>query len=101
MERYEDVAESAAERLLEHSWERRARRASQRELLVDAVAAALFAAVAVALLLADGGIRPHAGQVGLLSGTGALLIAVYALVARIEFPVGAARPPPSSASTTP
>ena len=89
MQRYEDVAESATERLLEHSWERRARRASQRELLVDAVAAAMFAAVAVALLLADGGIRPHAGQVGLLTGTGALLIAVYALVARIEFPVGA------------
>ncbi len=89
MERYEDVAESAAERLLEHSWERRARPASQRELLVDAVAAAMFAAVAVALVLAHGGIRPHAGQVGLLTGTGALLIAVYALVARIEFPVGA------------
>ncbi len=89
MERYEDVAESATEQLLEHSWERRARRASQRELLVDAVAAALFAAVAAALLLTEGGLHPHAGQVGLLTGTGALLIAVYALVARIEFPVGA------------
>jgi diguanylate cyclase (GGDEF)-like protein len=89
VERYEDVPESATERLLEHSWERRARAASQRELLVDAVAAALFVAVAAALLAATGGLHPHAGKVGLLTGTGALLIAVYALVARIEFPVGA------------
>ena len=88
MERYEDQADSATERLLEHSWERRQRRASERELVVDAIAAALFAAVAGALLL-TAGIHPRPGEVAPLTGTAALLIAVYALAARIEFPVGA------------
>jgi diguanylate cyclase (GGDEF)-like protein len=88
MERHEGVAESATERLLESSWEERERSASERELLVDAVAAALFVAVAAALLLAAG-THPHAGAVGPFTGTAALLIAVYALVVRIEFPVGA------------
>ena len=86
---HEDLTQSATERLLEGSWERRARRASERELLVDAVAAALFVAAAGALALAAGAFHPHAGEVGFLTGTSALLIAVYALVARIEFPVGA------------
>ena len=86
---HEDLTQSATERLLEGSWERRARRASERELLVDAVAAALFVAAAGALVLAAGAFHPHAGEVGFLTGTSALLIAVYALVARIEFPVGA------------
>src|SRR5262249_56009112 len=67
----------------------RERSASQRELLVDAIAAALFVAVAAVLLLAAGGTHPHAGAVGPFTGTAALLIAVYALVVRIEFPVGA------------
>jgi diguanylate cyclase (GGDEF)-like protein len=89
LERHEDVTESATEQLLERSWGRRERRASQRELIVDAVAAALFVAAAGALLLAAGGTRPHAGQVGPFSGTAVLLIAVYALVGRIEFAVGA------------
>jgi diguanylate cyclase (GGDEF)-like protein len=89
MERHEGVAESATERLLERSWEERERSASQRELLVDAIAAALFVAVAAALLLAAGGTHAHAGAVGPFTGTAALLIAVYALVVRIEFPVGA------------
>jgi diguanylate cyclase (GGDEF)-like protein len=83
VEGYLDVADSATERLLESSWEGRARRASERELLVDAIAAALFVAVAGALLFAVG------GRGGAVPGTAALLIAVYALVARIEFPVGA------------
>jgi len=86
VERYEDVADSATERLLERSWEGRARQASERELLVDAVAGALFVIVAGALLLAGGGMHLHGGAG---AGTAALLIAVYALVARIEFPVGA------------
>ena len=89
LERHEDVTQSATEQLLERSWGRRERRASQRELVVDAVAAALFVAAAGALLLAAGGTRPHAGQVGPFSGTAVLLIAVYALVGRIEFAVGA------------
>jgi diguanylate cyclase (GGDEF)-like protein len=89
MERYEGVAESATEQLLERSWEERKRSASERELLVDAIAAALFVAVAAVLLLAAGGSHPPAGAVGPITGTAALLIAVYALVVRIEFPVGA------------
>jgi diguanylate cyclase (GGDEF)-like protein len=89
MEQREGVAESATERLLERSWEERKRSASQRELLVDAIAAALFMAVAAALLLAAGLTPTHAGAVGPFTGTAALLIAVYALVVRIEFPVGA------------
>jgi diguanylate cyclase (GGDEF)-like protein len=86
---HEGVAESATERLLERSWEERERSASERELLVDAIAAALFVTVAATLLLAAGGIHPLAGAVGPFTGTAALLIAVYALVVRIEFPVGA------------
>src|ERR1700760_1347256 len=86
MQRYEDVAESATERLLETSWEGRARQASERELLVDAIAAALFVVVAGVLLFAAGAVHPRGG---VPAGTAALLIAVYALVARIEFPVGA------------
>jgi diguanylate cyclase (GGDEF)-like protein len=74
---------SATERLLERSWEARERRASQRELIVDAAAGALFGAVAIALLMLGGGVA------GLSSSTVFLLIAVYALVGRIEFPVGA------------
>jgi diguanylate cyclase (GGDEF)-like protein len=85
----QSATDSATERLLERSWGRRERRASQRELLVDAVAAALFVAVAGVLLLAAGGTDPHAGQVAPFAGTAVLLIAVYALVGRIEFAVGA------------
>jgi diguanylate cyclase (GGDEF)-like protein len=79
---YEDSSQSSTERLLEGSWERRARRASQRELLVDATAAVLFLTAAAALVLVGGvdGLRP---------GLAILLIAVYAVVVRIEFPVGA------------
>jgi hypothetical protein len=64
MRQREGVAESATERLLERSWEERERSASERELLVDAIAAALFVAVAAALLLAAGGTHPRAGAVG-------------------------------------
>jgi diguanylate cyclase (GGDEF)-like protein len=73
--------ESATERLLERSWEGRDRRASERELLIDAIAAALFGAVACLLILGGnlGGLR-----LPVL----ALFIGVYALVGRIEFPVG-------------
>ena len=66
-------AESAIERLLERSWEGRERRASERELIVDATAGALFVAVALTLLLAR-------GLTGLDVSIAALLIAVYALV---------------------
>ena len=74
--------ESATERLLERSWERRARRASERELIVDATAGVLFIVVALALLLAW-------GLAGLDASTAAVLIGVYALAGRVEFPLGA------------
>ncbi|MBV9803648.1 MAG: GGDEF domain-containing protein, partial [Solirubrobacterales bacterium] len=73
--------ESATERLLEHSWEGRERRASDRELVIDAIAAALFGAVA-SLLVIGGSLA------GLRLAMLALLIGVYALVGRVEFPVG-------------
>jgi diguanylate cyclase (GGDEF)-like protein len=78
----DDEPQSATERLLESSWSQRERRASRRELVVDATAAALFVAASTALALAG-------GAAGLRPGIAALLIGVYAVVARIEFPVGA------------
>ena len=76
-----DKTDSVTERLLERSWAGRDRRASERELLVDATAAALFGAAAAVLLLAG-------NLTALRPGLALLLVAVYALVGRIEFPVG-------------
>src|SRR4051794_34158926 len=77
-------ARSASERLLEDTWEARERaRASRRELWVDAAAGALFVAAAAGLLAVAGGARPLQPVVA------ALLVALYAVVARVEFPVGA------------
>jgi diguanylate cyclase (GGDEF)-like protein len=75
--------QSAAERLLEDSWEARARaRASRRELIVEVAAGALFVAASAGLLVAAGTARPlEPAVVG-------LLVALYVLVARVEFPVG-------------
>ncbi len=74
--------QSATERLLEHSWDARERRGSEREIAVEATAGLLFVVAAGLLVLAGGlgGLRP---------GLAALLIGVYALVGRVEFPVGA------------
>jgi diguanylate cyclase (GGDEF)-like protein len=82
MEPYAEPAQSATERLLETSWEGRERRASERELVVEASAAALFVVAAAVLVLVGGtsGLRPQVAV---------LLVAVYAVVGRIEFPVGA------------
>jgi diguanylate cyclase (GGDEF)-like protein len=82
LEPYADESQSATERLLETSWAGRERRASERELIVEASAAALFVIAATVLVLAGGvaGLRPQVA---------ALLIGVYAVVGRIEFPVGA------------
>jgi diguanylate cyclase (GGDEF)-like protein len=82
LEPYADESQSATERLLETSWEGRERRASERELIVEASAAALFVLAAVALALSW-------GVSGLRLPVAALLIGVYAVVGRIEFPVGA------------
>src|ERR1700753_3608200 len=77
----EHTLESATERLLEGSWHHRERRASERELLVEAGAAALFAGA--------GGALTHGGGLsGPRPGVALLLTVVYALVGRIEFPVG-------------
>jgi len=82
-EHYETEAQSATERLLETSWEGRERRASQRELRVEIAAGALFVLAAAAMVAAASGIGTVRPQVAIL------LVGVYALVARIEFPVGA------------
>jgi diguanylate cyclase (GGDEF)-like protein len=74
--------QSAAERLLEDSWEARARRASQRELIVEAAAGALFLVAWAGLLVVQGAAHP------LQPATVGLLVALYVLVARVEFPVG-------------
>jgi len=77
----EHTLESATEQLLEGSWERRERRASERELFVEAGAAVLFVAAAATLI--------HAGGLsGLRLEVALLLTVVYAIVGRIEFPVG-------------
>ena len=86
MERDSNLAsrpDTVVDQLLEQSWESRERRGSRPELIVEAVAAILFAGGAAALMILSGAayaVRP---------GTACLLIATYAVVARIEFPVGA------------
>jgi len=82
LEPYADESQSATERLLETSWEGRERRASERELIVEASAAALFVLAAAVLVLSW-------GAPGLRLQVAALLVGVYAVVGRIEFPVGA------------
>jgi diguanylate cyclase (GGDEF)-like protein len=83
LEAYGEEPQSATEQLLERSWEVRERRASERELIVEAAAAALFVITAGVLLLVGGGLAALRPEVA------ALLVGVYALVGRIEFPVGA------------
>lgn len=86
MDRHDNSAsrpDTVVDQLLEESWESRERRGSQRELTVEAAAAILFGSVAAALLVLSGGadaVRP---------GTACVLIGAYAVVARVEFPVGA------------
>jgi diguanylate cyclase (GGDEF)-like protein len=75
-------SEAPAERLLEDSWHTRSRRLPRRELISELVAAALFVTVATSLALA-----PEA-MAGFRPAVAALLVAVYVVLARIEFPVG-------------
>ena len=75
--------DTVVDRLLDESWEARDRRGSQRELTAEAAAAILFVGVAAALFILSGA----AGAVS--PGTACLLIGSYAVVARVEFPVGA------------
>ena len=77
-------ATDPVERLLEDSWETRKQRASRREVLVEAVAAALFLSVATPLAAPD--LAGHGLNV-VLAG---MLVALYALVAgSVRFPIGA------------
>ena len=81
---------STVERLLEDSWDARARTADTRELLVEATAALSFLACAGALAAFAPALRPlHV----LLALT---LVALYALTSRIiKFPLGAGYVVPS------
>jgi diguanylate cyclase (GGDEF)-like protein len=77
-------ARSATEQLLEDSWESRERtRASRREFIVEATAAALFGVAAVGFVAVAG--VPGNWHPALA----ALLVVAYVIVARVEFPVGA------------
>ena len=84
-----DVRSKAIDdRLLEDSWESRSRQVSLRELAVEGAAGALFLA-SVATLIA---VKGAAGFDPFLAG---LLVVLYALVSRVEFPIGAGYVVPS------
>jgi diguanylate cyclase (GGDEF)-like protein len=76
-------SDHAAERLLEESWAARSRGVDRRELLTELVAGLLFGLGAVALLLVPGALS------GFDVATAVVLVALYTLVSRVEFPVGA------------
>ena len=86
----DDVRAAApSERLLEDSWSARSRRPPRRELIAEGMAALLFLACAVPLAVtATGG---HSSSPWLA----ALLVVLYAIVSRIEFPIGAGYVVPS------
>src|SRR5215208_913126 len=82
-------AAAASERLLEDSWGARSRRPPRRELIAEGAAALLFLGCALPLAVtATGG---HSSSLWLA----ALLVGLYALVSRIEFPIGAGYVVPS------
>ena len=83
-----DNLQGLGDPLLEDSWELRARRASRRELVAEAGAAALFGLSSGALVAVAGGGAPSLWQA-------ALLVVLYALVSRVEFQVGAGHAVPS------
>src|SRR5882724_2073834 len=72
-----------AERLLEDSWEARNEQGGRRELIVEGVAVGLFLLCAVPLAVVA--LAAHHLDVPLA----ALLVVLYALAARIKFPIGA------------
>jgi diguanylate cyclase (GGDEF)-like protein len=76
-------SDRAAERLLEESWAARSRGVDRRELLTEVVAGLLFVLGAAALLLVPGALS------GFDVATAVVLVALYTLVSRVEFPVGA------------
>jgi diguanylate cyclase (GGDEF)-like protein len=77
-------ATDPADRLLEESWAERQRRAANRELVVEGIAAILFLSIAIPLALPALTAHRLDGSLALL------LIGLYALVAgTIRFPIGA------------
>src|SRR3954462_3666799 len=76
-------SETVADRLLEESWSARTRRLPRRELVTEVLFALLFVATAGGLLLLPGA---HAGFDPAMAG---VLIGLYAILAGVEFPVGA------------
>jgi hypothetical protein len=82
-------SEAAAERLLEESWETRSRGVSARELVTEVAAGGLFLVAACSLLALDG------ATIGFDPVVAAVVVALYALVSRVEFPVGAGYVVPS------
>src|SRR3954447_4581489 len=76
-------SETVADRLLEDSWSARTRRLPRRELVTEVLFALLFVATAGGLLLLPGA---HAGFDPAMAG---VLIGLYAILAGVEFPVGA------------
>jgi diguanylate cyclase (GGDEF)-like protein len=75
-------SEAGAERLLEDSWHTRSRRLPRRELVSELVATGLFVTALAALAKFPG------ATTGLRPGLAVLLVAMYVVLARIEFPVG-------------
>ncbi len=76
-------SEGATDRLLEESWQARSRRLPRRELVSEFIAAVAFLAAAGGLLLlpdATSGFDPLVAVV---------LVCIYAILGRVEFPVGA------------
>src|SRR5919201_2864590 len=82
-------SEAATERLLEESWETRSRGVSARELVTELAAGGLFLLAAGALLLL------HGATTGFHPLVAAVLLGLYAVVSRVEFPVGAGYVVPS------
>jgi diguanylate cyclase (GGDEF)-like protein len=82
-------SEDAAERLLEESWETRSRGVDRRELATELAAGLLFLLAAAALVLLPGAVTGFDAVVALA------LVVLYALVSRVEFPVGAGYVVPS------
>ncbi len=82
-------SEAAAERLLEESWDTRSRGVSARELVTELAAGGLFLVAASALLLV------HGATAGFDPTVAAVLLGLYVLVSRVEFPVGAGYVVPS------
>jgi diguanylate cyclase (GGDEF)-like protein len=70
------------DRLLEDSWGSRSRQVSRRELAVEGAAGLVFLASAASLVAVAG----TAGFDPVLAG---LLVGLYALISRVEFPIGA------------